>query len=387
MPQQEMPQQEIPQREIGYFQKDLFELYKDMNEIEAGKFLSVSATRYIVYQNAFFSKNTNSKTYSRLLNAWLITLGFSCILLFNKDKRALNNPRFFPGGKFIVERALSYAFDFALGRNTNAAPAHFHFYNSERDCVYELTRDSNDIKFIMIKDAENILSGNDMFSCNTAFLQKYEDDFSGFLAELRNLNGHYWAEWFEGLFKNNFHLDNKDIEAFLSLERNQYEVSIEETSAYLIEYIKGSTDSNEIRLMILGNKGEGKTSFARRFHDLTADMPKETESTDGIDVHEFMYSKISKDITAKEIYKETERDVTIKIWDFAGHEVTHAAHKFFLSEKCVYVIVCQARQGESDINSKIEYWLEHIRDYARGVKNGEAKKIFILIKEKILKVI
>jgi len=227
----------------------------------------------------------------------------------------------------------------------------------------------------MIKDAETILIKSDDFSYDEELSKDFEDDFSVFLTALRDMNGKYWADWFERLFKNNFRLDQKDIDAILSLNENQFQQTIEQTSDYLLDFIRNNTDSDEIRLMILGNKGGGKTSFARRFVELGATMPSEDESTKGINFSEFMSSKITKDVLLKEIDKNTKKDVTIKVWDFAGHEVTHAAHKFFLSKKCVYVIVCQARQEDSFEVSKIEYWLEHIRDYA-GCEN---QTVYILI--------
>jgi GTPase SAR1 family protein len=192
---------------------------------------------------------------------------------------------------------------------------------------------------------------------------------------LKSLNGHYWADFFQRAFSNNFKIDRRDVEAILSLHDNQIYVPIAQCSAYLSDFIRGSTDSNEIRLMILGKKGEGKTSFARRFKKLNARMPKLEESTTGIDVKDFISKPISNDFHKK--------NIEIKIWDFAGHEVTHAAHKFFLSDKCVYVVVCHTRNDEEDIDSKITYWLEHIRDYTSGNKdsNSNKPKIFILINE------
>jgi GTPase SAR1 family protein len=169
-------------------------------------------------------------------------------------------------------------------------------------------------------------------------------------------------------------LDKIDVDAILSLNEKQYSLSIKETSAYLLEFVRDVTESNEIRLMILGNRGEGKTSFARRFKDLEVQMPKEYESTVGIDFDEIMSGKI---ITG-------EKDVNIKIWDFSGDAIDHAAHKFFLSkDRCVYVIVCQTRWDEKPLeSSKIEYWLEHIRNFARGEKqSGTKDSIFILINQ------
>ena len=152
-------------------------------------------------------------------------------------------------------------------------------------------------------------------------------------------------------------MDSYQIELGESLER--------EDAAHIRKPIP---NSNEIRLMILGEKGGGKTSFSRRFAKLDAVMPDVGESTEGINFCE--------PIELKDIDERIEIDVSIDIWDFAGRKADHALHKFFLAkEQCVYVVVCGSRQSESFLSSKIDYWLDLIRDYAKG-KN---QTVFVLI--------
>jgi len=60
-----------------------------------------------------------------------------------------------------------------------------------------------------------------------------------------------------------------------------------------------------------------------------------------------------------------EDDMNVHIWDFAGHVVTHAAHRCFLSERCLYIIVCD---GRSEQRNRLEYWLDHVENYGGDSK-------------------
>lgn len=418
------------QNEEKKYEKELSELLKKMNVNQLGKFFTVLAARNIVYLSETFLRIADEKNI-HYLNLLIGSIGTNCILFFNDiyhDRltpvhvranfalvreldRELAHARTHVLGRaydridlvradldrctssdiviaridLLLDRSRVSSLDFILNRDGDREFALTLDCGSELECtlalyrVFNLTRNC-DLILLTIEDAKTIIDGNEQFSQTKSF----EDAKNNFLNILNKMKGKYWAEFFERLFQNNFVVDERDFKAILSLERRQFECPIAETSAYLLSFINKSVDSNEIRLMILGRKGEGKTSFAKRFQDLSAEMPRPEGSTKGIDVQDFMSKKIFEDINISKIDKEckdNERDVKIKIWDFAGHEVTHAAHKFFLTDKCVYVIVCQARQGESMFQSRIEYWLEHIRDYAKGNKDSthNKPKIFILI--------
>ena len=390
----------LQQKDIDSFRKELGDLLEKMNDNQIRNYLTISVTRRIVYLNKYFSENLRKVDYSRYLNSILVSIGYNYIILFSDDARDLDHYRTCAIDCALaldldLARALASALASAIdldnyralarGLNLDRARARDRALDLARarvlararalDFALDLALDLALDQGLIIKDAETVLNESNAFSYNAKLFKRYEDCCSAFLTVLRDLNGKYWAEWFEKLNKNNFRLDPKDIEAILSLNENQFRQTIEQTSDYLLDFIRNNADSDEIRLMILGDKGGGKTSFARRFVELGAAMPSEDESTKGINFSEFLYSKISADVGLKDIDKNTKRDVTIKIWDFAGHEVTHAAHKFFLSKRCVYVIVCQARQEDSFEVSKIEYWLEHIRDYAEG----ENQTVFVLI--------
>ena len=53
----------------------------------------------------------------------------------------------------------------------------------------------------------------------------------------------------------------------------------------------------------------------------------------------------------------------------------HTAHRFFLAESCVYVIVYNGREEKVQNRSEIEYWVNQIVNY------GGNSPVYILINE------
>jgi GTPase SAR1 family protein len=87
-------------------------------------------------------------------------------------------------------------------------------------------------------------------------------------------------------------------------------------------------------------------------------MTTDDESTAGVDT---LFWTLEQD------------DIKVRIWDFAGHTVTHAVHQFFLSERCLYLMVYNGRTEEKN---SLEYWLNHMKNYG-----GDSKAI-ILVNER-----
>lgn len=107
----------------------------------------------------------------------------------------------------------------------------------------------------------------------------------------------------------------------------------------------GTIKAREAKLLILGEGGAGKTSFVRRFKDgMKAAMPKEAESTHGIEVSPYLFPS------------EDEIPYKVNVWDFGGQEIYHATHQFFLTKRSVYVLVTDTRKEDTDFN----YWLQII---------------------------
>ena len=142
-----------------------------------------------------------------------------------------------------------------------------------------------------------------------------------------------------------------------------YEKTSREVDAYIKSMLVGTKKLNETRLILLGNKGSGKTSLARRIVNPYAQMPNVEESTPGVDISNFKLKDISDKINDSE-------NANVRVWDFAGHTITHVAHRCFLSERCIYIILCE---GRKESTHSIDYWLELIRNY------GGNSKVFIVV--------
>ncbi|HKP02932.1 MAG TPA: COR domain-containing protein [Chthoniobacterales bacterium] len=104
---------------------------------------------------------------------------------------------------------------------------------------------------------------------------------------------------------------------------------------------------NEIKVMLVGRGGAGKTSLRRFFMDQPHD--KAEPETPGIALESFrLFCPAS--------------EMTVRLWDFAGQEITHALHQFFLTEGCVYVLVLDPRSNTEMQDA--EYWLGLLKRYA-----------------------
>ena len=376
------------------FERELNKCINKMTSQELSKFLTIISARNIIYLIDDFFKHEKAFGY---LNGLFISLSYNCAVFFNASDRviALNNARTidsaiartrsttFDSARIIANEsplaraiALDRALDLAVGFESILALTRDHTLVRDRaiDITIALNRAidraiNHTIKFkkITLCDAQKNLQ-HETYIYNI-YSDDYRCDFEKFLNNLHECKASYWAEWFEDLFKNNLKLTKTQIEDLLFLEEKHFELSITETSALLFERRKGTKFFNETRLILLGDKGSGKTSFARRFQNLNAKMPDKKESTPGVDFHPIKTSTINPKYTG-------EQDFTINIWDFAGHTVTHAAHKFFLSDRATYVIVYHGRTEKN--NTSINEWLEHITYYAESSAKYRIK-IYILV--------
>src|SRR5439155_650963 len=106
---------------------------------------------------------------------------------------------------------------------------------------------------------------------------------------------------------------------------------------------------NEIKVMLVGRGGAGKTSLRRFF--MGEPHEKKEPETRGIALDSFRLGC-------------AQGEMTVRLWDFAGQEITHALHQFFLTEGCVYVLVLDPRSNTEMQDA--EYWLGLLKRYAGG---------------------
>lgn len=142
---------------------------------------------------------------------------------------------------------------------------------------------------------------------------------------------------------------------------------------YFVERDRGAIDHlYEAKLLIVGDGGAGKTSLVRRLYQPERPLPREGETTKGIDIHRH-------DFTLK-----NGRRFRLNIWDFGGQEIYHATHQFFLTRRSLYVLVDDTRTSDKSVSDpRFKYWLELIDLFAghsptlifQNEKGGRTKQI------------
>jgi len=104
----------------------------------------------------------------------------------------------------------------------------------------------------------------------------------------------------------------------------------------------------EGKLMILGQGGAGKTTFANLLLDPNHEVkPGKLDATLGISVHkgrEFAHQN------------RDGRKIKAHLWDFGGQDIQKMLHQFFITENCLYVLVSDKRAE----NARFNYWFQII---------------------------
>lgn len=97
---------------------------------------------------------------------------------------------------------------------------------------------------------------------------------------------------------------------------------------------------NEIKVVLIGDGGVGKTSIVNRFINNVFDPSLSV--TQGIDIRDFFI-------------ESEDRLTKIKFWDFGGQEIMHSTHQLFFTKRTIYLLVIDSRR-----ENKIEYWLKSL---------------------------
>jgi internalin A len=103
----------------------------------------------------------------------------------------------------------------------------------------------------------------------------------------------------------------------------------------------------EVKLIVVGRGGVGKTSLINRLNELPLNL-NESET------HGIVISPLE--------FNRSDGPVTARVWDFGGQHVLHAMHEFFLTARSLYLLVLGAREDIAERDAA--YWLQLIRSYA-----------------------
>jgi internalin A len=109
----------------------------------------------------------------------------------------------------------------------------------------------------------------------------------------------------------------------------------------------GKRPLNEAKLILVGRGAVGKTSIVNKL--VHGRFDKDERMTEGIN------------ITDWRIRLHTDENVRLNVWDFGGQEIMHATHQFFLTQRSLYLLVLNGREGGEDADA--EYWLKLIESF------------------------
>jgi internalin A len=124
---------------------------------------------------------------------------------------------------------------------------------------------------------------------------------------------------------------------------------------------QGRRPLNEAKLILVGRGAVGKTSLVNRL--ALNRFNRDEKKTEGISITNWPLELGGKE------------KVRLNIWDFGGQEIMHATHQFFLTQRSLYVLVLNGREGGEDTDA--DYWLKLIESFG-----GDSPVIVVLNKIK-----
>jgi len=97
----------------------------------------------------------------------------------------------------------------------------------------------------------------------------------------------------------------------------------------------------EAKLIIIGEAGAGKTTFAKKIMNHDYQFSERNPLTEGIDVFKWKFDL------------DNGHPFCVNIWDFGGQEIYHSIHQLFMTKRSLYTLVVDSRKENTDI----DYWL------------------------------
>ncbi len=178
------------------------------------------------------------------------------------------------------------------------------------------------------------------------------------LKKLSDLHHFFDRDGFDFSFENNDALEEPPQEIVQKSKRaivNYFKEIAKEEARYLFE----------TKVLIIGEGGVGKTSFARRMQNPKALLPKDKDTTLGIDVKKWIFDVAHR--------TRGEQTMYANLWDFGGQQIYQGTHQIFFSSKSFYVLLHDTREEKTDF----AYWLNTVEQLA-----GDDSKLLIVQNKK-----
>ncbi|WMX17172.1 COR domain-containing protein [Aureispira sp. CCB-E] len=119
---------------------------------------------------------------------------------------------------------------------------------------------------------------------------------------------------------------------------------------WFIDKTEGESYIYEAKLILVGEAEAGKTSLSKKLRNPNYKLNPTQPMTKGIEVKKWVFD-----------YDEDQNFHTY-IWDFGGQDIMHSTHRYFLTERSLYVLVVDIRAEKTDFY----YWLNLIELFSSG---------------------
>ncbi|HFA49533.1 MAG TPA: hypothetical protein ENJ95_11015, partial [Bacteroidetes bacterium] len=124
------------------------------------------------------------------------------------------------------------------------------------------------------------------------------------------------------------------------------------------EYFKaikeqGQEEINEVKVLLIGDGGAGKTSLAYRLAKPKKELPKEEQRTRGVDIYDWKFQKDGK-------------QYIVHLWDFGGQVMYDMVHQYFYSQRSLYILMDSSRSGANEHDSRLNQLLQSAELFGRN---------------------
>ena len=145
------------------------------------------------------------------------------------------------------------------------------------------------------------------------------------------------------------------------------------TLRFLIDILtQGEREVYEVKMLILGEGGVGKTTLWHKLQDIDYPVPQTLEkqpSTQGIEI---------KEGWEFEHLDHQGVPFLVNLWDFGGQPIQHMTHQFFLTRRSFYVLLADGRAGVANFS----YWFKIINLLGCETNSEKPMPVLVILNKK-----